>query len=66
MSLYLLYEQREITEIKWIHRHYNPVDSMIKAKPSSAWKKLIDSNPINISNMEWVKQASMKQASIGI
>lgn len=32
MSLNQLYKQKKITEIKWIHRHYNLVDSMTKVK----------------------------------
>jgi hypothetical protein len=30
------YERREIAEVKWIKGSSNPVDSMTKAKPSSA------------------------------
>ena len=66
MSLRQSYERREITEVKWIHGHYNPADSMTKTKPSSALKTLIDINRINISTMEWVERESMKQASTGI
>ena len=60
------YARREITEMKWIHGHHNPADSMTKAKPSSALKTVIDTNRINISTTEWVERASMKQASTGI
>ena len=63
MSLRQSYERREITEIKWIHGHHNPADSMTKAKASSALKTVIDTNRINISTTEWVERASMKQAS---
>ena len=66
MSLRQLYERREITEVKWIHGHYNPADSMTKAKPSSALKTLINTNRINISTTEWVERANMKQANTGI
>ena len=66
ISLGQSFKRREITEVKWIHRHYNPADSMTKAKPSLALKTLIDSNRINISIIEWVERISMKQASISI
>lgn len=49
MSLRQLYEQREIIKVKWIHRHYNPANSMTKAKPLSTLKTLINTNYINIS-----------------
>ena len=39
MSLRQSYERREVTEIKWIHGHNNPADSMTKTKPSSALKR---------------------------
>ena len=66
MSLRQSYEQWEITEVKWIYGHHNPADSMTKAKPSSALKTLINTNCINISTTEWVKRASIKQASTEI
>ena len=66
MSLCQSYERREITKLKWIHRHHNPADSMTKARPLLALKMLIDSNRINISTTEWVERASMKQASTSI
>ncbi len=63
MSLRQLYEQREITEVKWIYGHHNPADSMTKAKAPSALKNLIEINRININTTEWVERASIKQAS---
>ena len=52
MSLHQSYERREITEVKWIHGHHNPADSMTKAKSSSALKNVIETNRINISTTE--------------
>lgn len=52
MSLHQSYKRQEITEVKWIHGHHNPADSMIKAKFSSALKNLIDINYININTIE--------------
>lgn len=37
---------------------------MIKAKPLSALKNLIDLNRINISTLEWIEWASMEQANM--
>ena len=55
MSLRQSCERQEIIEVKWIYKHHNPADSMIKAKPLSVLKMLIDSNWINISTTEWVE-----------
>ena len=52
MSLRQSYERREVTEIKWIHGHNNPADSMTKTKPSSALKTVIDTNRINLDTTE--------------
>lgn len=52
MSLRQLYERQEITKVKWIYGHYNPVDSMTKVKPSAVLKILINTNHINISITE--------------
>ena len=56
MSLRQSYERREITEIKWIHGHNNPADSMTKAKGSNALKMLLDTNSINLETIEWVER----------
>lgn len=66
MSLRHSYEPRDIIKVKWIHGHHNLVDSMTKAKPSSALKTPINTNCINISSTQWVEQARKKQASTGI
>lgn len=57
MSLRQSYERREVTEVKWIHGHNNPADSMTKAKVSSALKTVIDTNRINLDMTEWVERA---------
>ncbi len=66
MNLRQLYEQQEITEVKWIYKYHNLTDFMTKAKPSSALKTLINSNYINISTTEYVEWVSMKLVSISI
>ncbi len=57
MILRQFYERREITEMIWIHDINNSVDSMIKTKPFSALKTMIDINKINLNTTEWVKRA---------
>ena len=39
-----------------MNENNNPVDSMTKAKKSSALKTLIDSNLINLATVEWVER----------
>ena len=39
-----------------MNENNNPVDSMIKAKKSSALKTLIDTNLINLATVEWVER----------
>ncbi|KAI0994039.1 hypothetical protein K3495_g14143 [Podosphaera aphanis] len=49
------YEEREITEIKWIAGDTNPADSMTKVKGNNnALKTLIDTNFMDITIKEWV------------
>ena len=59
MCLYQLYERREITEVKWINGNSNPTDSMTKSKASTALKKLIDTNYLELQTMEWVKRTNL-------
>ena len=66
MSICQSYKRREITKINWIYGHHNPSDSIIKAKPSSTLKMLIDSNHINITTTEWIEWANTKPANTGI
>jgi hypothetical protein len=40
------YEQREITEVKWIKGESNLADSMTKSKPTNALKHLLNTNTI--------------------
>ena len=62
MSLRQSYERREVTEIKWIHGHNNPANSMTKTKPSSALKTVIDTNRINLDTTEWVERAAEERS----
>ena len=58
MSLCQSYKQQEVTEIKWIHGHNNPADSMTKSKASTALKTVIDTNRINLDTIAWVERAT--------
>jgi hypothetical protein len=48
MALRQSYEQREITEIRWIDGKDNPADAMTKSTPNKALEKFIDSNQLSI------------------
>jgi hypothetical protein len=52
MTLRQFYERREITEMIWIHDINNSANSMIKVKPSTALKTVIDINQINLDTTE--------------
>jgi hypothetical protein len=56
MCLRQSYERREIAEVKWIDGNSNPADAMTKSKPSTALKRLIDTNYIDTKAMEWVER----------
>ena len=43
-----LYERREITEVKWINGNSNPTDLITKSKVSTALKKLINTNYLEL------------------
>jgi hypothetical protein len=58
MCLRQSYERREIAEVKWIDGDSNPADAMTKSKPSSALKRLIDTNRIELKAVEWVERAT--------
>jgi hypothetical protein len=61
MTLRQYYERREITEMKWVHETNNSVDNMIKIKPSTALKTIIDINQINLNTTEWVERATTRE-----
>jgi hypothetical protein len=42
------YEQKQITEVKWIDRETNPTDTMTKGKPCAALIRFIDTNQIDL------------------
>ena len=56
MCLYQLYKRREITEVKWINGNSNPTNLITKSKASTALKKLINTNYLELQAMEQVKQ----------
>ena len=56
MCLYQLYKYREITKVKQINGNSNPTNLMTKGKASTALKKLIDTNYLELQTMEWVKR----------
>ncbi|RFU29267.1 hypothetical protein B7463_g7078, partial [Scytalidium lignicola] len=49
------YERRQIAEVRWIEGITNPADSMTKGKPSSALKRLLDTNKVQLEVVEWVE-----------
>ena len=56
MSLRQSYERREIAEVKWIDGKSNPADAMTKSKPCAALRQLVDTNRIELNEMEWVER----------
>ena len=52
MCLYQLYKRREITKVKWIDGNSNPANLMTKGKASTALKKLIDTNYLELQTIE--------------
>ena len=52
ICLYQLYKRKEITEVKWINGNSNPTNLMTKGKASTALKKLIDTNYLELQTME--------------
>lgn len=66
MSLRPLYKQQEIIKVKWFHRHYNPANSITKAKPLSVFKTFINTNCIILGSIKYVKQTNINQANTGI
>ncbi|KJZ69915.1 hypothetical protein HIM_10700 [Hirsutella minnesotensis 3608] len=56
MALRQSYEQREITEIRWIHGADNPADAMTKASPNRALERLIDTNSLTIRMEGYVQR----------
>ena len=48
MCLRQAYEQRQITEVKWINGDTNPADAMTKGKPCTALLQLIDTNQVKL------------------
>ena len=56
MCLYQLYKHREIIKVKWINSNNNPTDLMTKGKAFTAFKKLIDTNYLELQTMEWVER----------
>ena len=52
MCFYQLYERKEITEVKWIDGNSNPTNLITKGKASTALKKLINTNYLELQTME--------------
>ena len=51
-----LYKYRKIIKVKWINSNSNPADLMTKGKVSTAFKKLINTNYLELQTMEWVER----------
>lgn len=60
MSLHQLYKQYQLIKVKKIYRYDNLAKFIIKTKILLALKTMIDTNYINISTTQWIKQASIK------
>ena len=56
MSLRESYENREITDIRWINGADNPADAMTKASPNKALETLISTNKLTIRIEGWVQR----------
>jgi hypothetical protein len=56
MSLRQSYEQREITEVRWIDGRDNPADAMTKTTPCGALKTLINTNQLEVRVDGWVER----------
>lgn len=56
ICLQQLYEKRKIMENRQIDGNSNPINTMTKAKPCAALKKLIDTNIISLNTTKRVKQ----------
>ena len=54
--LYQLYKRREIIKVKWINSNSNPTNLITKGKVSTAFKKLINTNCLELQAMKWVKR----------
>jgi hypothetical protein len=52
MCLHQLYKHKEITEVKWIDGNSNPINLITKGKASTALKKLINTNYLELQTME--------------
>ena len=61
MCLYQLYKRREIIKVKQIDGNSNPTDLMTKGKASTALKKLIDTNYLELQTMEQVVRKEVGQ-----
>ena len=55
MCLRQLYKRKEIIEVKQINGDSNPTDLITKSKASTALKKLINTNYLELQTIEWVK-----------
>ena len=56
ICLYQLYKCREITEVKWIDGNSNPINLITKGKASTALKKLINTNYLELQTIEQVER----------
>ena len=61
MCLYQLYKRRKITKVKQINGNSNPANLMTKGKASTALKKLIDTNYLELQTMEQVVRKEVGQ-----
>jgi hypothetical protein len=58
MCLRQAYERRLITDVKWINKEANPVNTMIKGKACLALQQLINTNQVNLQAVRWVERTA--------
>ena len=56
MYLYQLYKRRKIIEVKQIDSNSNSTNLITKGKASTALKKLINTNYLELQTIEWVER----------
>ena len=61
MCLCQSYKCKKIIEVKWINSDSNFINLIIKNKASTAFKKLINTNYLELQAIEWVKKKSLIQ-----
>lgn len=56
MAIWQSYEQRELSEIRWIAGDSNPADAMTKSSANSALQRLVSTNKLDVKVQGWVQR----------